>query len=177
MNNNIRESQELHCIELLMLYIYIYMYISHILPSIMFILYIYTYKISEFNHLRQRDQVVAPGNLAGSPLRVTFPKWLAGLLLWSVPWREEGSPACLSPPSEGGRRSKPNWYSSSLANPSSQASRCDSSYCFRPAHPPHKPLPFQKPQIHWTGISGDGIKMSGLNTTFLQVILTHDQLK
>ena len=25
--------------------------------------------------------------------------------------------------------------------------------------------------------SGDGIKMSGLNTTFLQVILTHDQLK
>lgn len=71
-------------------------------------LYIYTYKISEFNHLRQRDQVVAPGNLAGSPLRVTFPKWLAGLLLWSVPWREEGSPACLSHPSEGGRRSKLN---------------------------------------------------------------------
>ena len=34
MNNNARESQELHCIELLMLYIYIYMYISHILPSI-----------------------------------------------------------------------------------------------------------------------------------------------
>ena len=30
MNNNARESQELHCIELLMLYIYIYVYFSHI---------------------------------------------------------------------------------------------------------------------------------------------------
>ena len=135
------------------------------------------YKVSEFIHFRQRDQVIARGQLAASPLRVTFPKWLAGLLLRSVHWREKGSPACSPPPSEGGGCRKPTWYFTSSASHPSRASTCDSSHCFRPAHPPQKPLPFQKPQIPWTGISGDGIKTSGLNTTFLQVILMHDQLK
>ena len=51
----------------------------------------YIHNASEFTHFRQRDQVVTLGKLAASPLHVTFPKWLAGLLLWSVPWRERAA--------------------------------------------------------------------------------------